>query len=79
MAEKLSRVAICERCGKMVKAAHKEYLTKESLKDFSKLSVEGFTVRSETLEETLSRDMGLYSQCSKGLCTERKKENTDGK
>jgi len=69
--EKVSKVAICERCGCFVKACHKDHLSKSSEKDFTDLSNAGFTIKFITVAETIALDMGMYSECSKLICKEK--------
>jgi hypothetical protein len=67
--EKDSKVAYCESCNKMVMAGAIEHLDKESEKEFTDLSNEGFIVKTETKEETKKRDWAFYSDCIKGICS----------
>lgn len=66
---KESKVAICENCGKMVMACHAKTLNRAIEKQFTELSNEGFTVKTETVEETQARDFASYSECVEKLCT----------
>jgi hypothetical protein len=67
---KVSKVAICERCNKMVMASHVDYLTKATEKEFTEFTNEGFIVKTETMEETKKRQFGNYKECSKGSCSQ---------
>jgi len=64
----ISKVAICPNCKKHIKAGHVDYLDDESEKEFTELTNEGYEVKLETAEETRTRELGFYSDCSKGLC-----------
>jgi hypothetical protein len=66
--DKLSKVAICPKCNKIILACHIDYLIEETEEEFTELTNEGFTVKLETIDETQSRDFGSYSQCSTGEC-----------
>lgn len=64
----ISKVAICPNCKKHIKAGHVDYLDEESEKKFTELTNEGYEVKLETAEETRARELGFYSDCSKGIC-----------
>jgi hypothetical protein len=64
----VSKVAICTKCNKHIKAGHVDYLDEESEREFTELTNEGYLVKLETVEETRGRELGFYSDCSKGLC-----------
>lgn len=66
---KVSRVAICEKCQSYILACHIEYLDKDAKKEFSKLSDDGFTIKTETIEDTKDRPFGDYKSCKSGKCT----------
>lgn len=67
---KVSKVAICEKCNKMVMACHVDYLDKKNEKEFTEFSNEGFTVKIETIAETHARKFGSYSECADGICSQ---------
>lgn len=66
---KISKVAVCENCNKLIMACHVDYLDRKSEKEFTELSNEGFIIKTETADETRQRDFGTYSDCSLGKCT----------
>ena len=66
----VSKVAICSICGKFTLACHIDNLTKETEKEFTELTNEGFIVQLETIEKTRSRNYGAYSECSKAKCSD---------
>lgn len=68
MDEKVSKVAICERCQSYILACHVEYIDKETKKKFSDLSDDGFTIKTETIKDTQLRPFGDYKACKKGYC-----------
>lgn len=65
---KVSKVAICERCGHFVLGCHIDYLDRKTEKEFTAFTNEGFTVRIETIEETQSRGYSTYSDCINQKC-----------
>ena len=65
----VSKVAICPKCKGYTLACHVDYLTKETEKEFTELTNEGFIVQLETIEKTRSRNYGAYTECSKGNCS----------
>ena len=65
---KVSKVAICNGCNKMILASHIDYMDKETEKEFTQFTNEGFLVKVETVEETKARDFGSYKDCSTGNC-----------
>lgn len=67
---KISKVAVCEKCNKMVMACHVDYLNRSSEKEFTQFSNEGFLVKIETADETHARKWGNYSECSAGSCSQ---------
>lgn len=69
---KISKVAVCEKCNKMVMACHVDYLNKSSEKEFTQFSNEGFLVKIETMNETHARKFGNYSECVSGNCSQKK-------
>ena len=64
----VSKVAICPKCNCHVMAGHIDMISEESEKEFTQFTNEGFVVKVETIDETTSRDLGSYVDCSKGLC-----------
>lgn len=62
---KISKVAICNKCNKFILASHIDYLDKQTEKEFTELTNEGFTIKIETAEETRSREFGDYEDCKK--------------
>ena len=65
----VSKVAICPKCEGFTLVCHVDSLTKETEKEFTELTNEGFMVQLETIEKTRSRNYGTYSECSKGNCS----------
>jgi hypothetical protein len=65
---KVSKVAICNGCNKMILASHIDYIDKTTEKEFTQFTNEGFLVKIETIEETKKRDFGSYEDCSTGKC-----------
>lgn len=65
---KVSKVAICEKCNGFVLASHIDYIIKETEKEFTELSNEGFTIKLETIEETKKRKFASYKKCKDGIC-----------
>lgn len=65
---KVSKVAICEKCNKIILASHIDYLLKRTEKEFTELTNEGFIVKVETIQDTKSRSFGDYNKCKKGNC-----------
>ena len=65
---KVSKVAICEKCGCYIKAGHIDYLDKKSEKEFTELTNEGFTVKLETIKTTQKRKIGFYEDCISNNC-----------
>jgi len=65
---KVSKVAICLKCNGFTLACHVDSLSKQTEKEFTELTNEGFKVIIETIEETRARNYGAYSECSKGIC-----------
>lgn len=70
---KVSKVAICPKCKGFTLACHIDSLSKETEKEFTELTNEGFEVKLETIEETRAREYGAYSECSQGKCLTGKK------
>ena len=62
---RISKVAICETCNKTLLACHVDFLNKETEKEFSEFTNEGFLVKIETADETRNRDFGDYNECKK--------------
>lgn len=60
---RVSKVAICEVCNGFIMACHIDHLDKDANKDFTKLSNEGFTVKTETIEQTKARKFTNYDEC----------------
>ena len=65
---KVSKVAICPRCKGFMLACHIDVLCKETEKEFTEFTNEGFEVKLETIEESRARKFASYSECSKGQC-----------
>jgi hypothetical protein len=65
---KVSKVAICNGCNKMILASHIDCTDKSTEKEFTQFTNEGFIVKIETIAETKDRDFGSYSNCSTGNC-----------
>lgn len=65
---KLSKVALCPNCDGFVMAGHIDYSDKQTEKEFTELSNEGFTIKLETLAETKARKMTYYSDCVNDGC-----------
>ena len=66
---KISKVAICKRCKGFVLASHIDYIDKETEKEFTELTNEGFDVRIETGNRTRKREFSSYNTCSAKNCT----------
>lgn len=66
--DRISKVAICEKCNGFIMACHKNHLNKQLEKDFTELTNEGFIVKFETGEETRNRTYVDYNKCKQGLC-----------
>jgi hypothetical protein len=66
---KISKVAICEKCKRYILACHVDYVDKYTEKVFTKLSNDGFTIKTETGEESRSRGIATLSDCKKGICS----------
>lgn len=64
---KISKVAICPTCQKMILACHIDYIYKSIEKEFTQFTNEGFTVKIETAIETKSRKFGFYKNCKTHL------------
>ena len=65
---KVSKVAVCNGCNKIILASHIDYIDKGTEKEFTQFTDEGFLVVVETISETKKRDFGSYKDCSKGNC-----------
>jgi hypothetical protein len=65
---KVSKVAICNGCNKIILASHIDYMDKETEKEFTQFTNEGFLVKIETVKETKARNFGSYKDCSNGNC-----------
>lgn len=65
---KVSKVAICNKCKGFVLACHVDTLTKETEKEFTELTNEGFKVKLETIKDTQKRLYSPYSECSLKKC-----------
>ena len=65
---KVSKVAICETCNKMILASHIDYIDRKTEKEFTELTNEGFIVKVETVKETKARYFGNYKDCYKARC-----------
>jgi hypothetical protein len=66
--EKKSKVALCKKCGGYILASHTDYIRKESEKEFTQFTNEGYQVKIETLEKTRSRNLVFYSKDKNGKC-----------
>ena len=64
----ISKVAICEKCKGYILACHVDYIDKDTEKVFTELSNDGFTIRTETGEETRSRKFASLKKCLEGSC-----------
>jgi hypothetical protein len=67
---KISKVAICEKCQGFILACHVDYLDKETEKQFTELTNDGFTIKLETAEETRSRSFTNSKDCLNGSCSQ---------
>jgi len=65
---KVSKVAICEKCKGFILASHIDYIGKQTEKEFTELTNEGFTVKLESIEETKARKFATYKDCKNGTC-----------
>lgn len=65
---KISKVAICDKCNGFLLASHIDYIDKQTEKEFTEFTNEGFTVKLETADETRSREFADYIKCSSGFC-----------
>lgn len=66
---KISKVAICEKCQGFILACHVDYLDKETEKQFTELTNDGFTIKLETAEETRARNFTNSKDCLNGSCS----------
>lgn len=66
--EKKSKVALCKSCKGFILASHTDYMSKESEKEFTQFTNEGYEVKIETLEKTRSRNLVFYSKDKNGKC-----------
>ena len=66
---KISKVAVCRRCKGFVLASHVDYIDKETEKEFTELTNEGFEVKIETGNRTRKREFSTYKTCSSKSCT----------
>lgn len=66
--EKKSKVALCKKCKGFILAAHTDYMSNSSEKEFTQFTNEGFEVKIETLEKTRSRNLVFYSKNKNGKC-----------
>ena len=64
----ISKVAICPKCDKTILACHVDYLNEINEKEFTEFTNEGFIVKVETKDETISRGFGDYELCSTNRC-----------
>lgn len=60
---KVSKVAVCRQCNKIILACHTESLSEDTEKEFTELTNEDFLVQIETIEETRARKFGSYKKC----------------
>lgn len=65
---KVSKVAVCNKCKSFVLACHIDHISKETEKEFTELTNEGFTVKLETITATKKRKYSSYSDCSTKVC-----------
>lgn len=65
---KVSKVAICEKCNGFILASHIDFIDKQTEKEFTELTNEGFTVKLESIEETKGRKFSTYKDCKNGTC-----------
>lgn len=68
--EKKSKVALCKSCKGFILASHTDYMSKQSEKEFTQFTNEGYEVKIETLEKTRSRNLVFYSKAKNGKCTD---------
>ena len=54
---KISRVAFCPICDCFVMASHVDYSSKETDKEFTEFSKQGYSIKIETGQETRNREM----------------------
>lgn len=54
---KVSKVAVCPHCGDAVLFSHVDYLSKQTEKEFTEFSNEGYTIKLETIEESKKRNL----------------------
>lgn len=64
----VSKVAICGKCNGFILACHVDYLDKQTEKEFTDLTNEGFTIKLETIPETKARNFATYRTCKNGDC-----------
>lgn len=70
---KVSKVAICNKCKAFVLACHVDYIRRETEKEFTQLTNEGFTVKLETIAATKKRGFSTYLDCSTKSYVKRSK------
>ena len=68
----ISKVAICPKCDKTILACHVDFLNEITEKEFTEFTNEGFIVKIETKDETVSREFGDYQLCSTNQCKNNK-------
>ena len=66
--EKKSKVALCIKCKGFVLASHIDYISKQSEKEFTQFTNEGYHVKIETLQKTKDRKFVFYSALKNGKC-----------
>ena len=66
--EKKSKVALCKSCKGFILASRTDYVSKDSEKEFTQFTNEGYEVKIETLEKTRSRNLVFYSKEKNGKC-----------
>ena len=64
----VSKVAICKKCDCFVLACHVDHLDKETEKEFTEFTNEGFDVKVETIKETQAREYSSYDDCVNNKC-----------
>ena len=68
LTDKKSKVALCTNCKGFVLASHIDYITKQTEKEFTEFTNEGYEVKIETLQETKDRDFVFSSLLNNGKC-----------
>lgn len=65
---KVSKVAICGKCNGFVLGCHIDHLSRQTEKEFTGMTNDGFTVKLETIAETQARQFSDYEDCKEGKC-----------